>query len=242
MPRRRRVAPAGYVYHVLNRAAGRAALFRTEADFGAFVRVVVETCERFPRVHLFAYCLMGNHWHLLVRPTGDGLLSEFMRVLTVTHTQRLHAHRGTSGRGPVYQGRFKSFPVETGPYFLTVARYVERNPLRANLVTPADVLDWRWSSLWARRHGDGPLRAILRPWPLPRHAGLGPGGEPAGWLARVRRPETPAELAALRRSAWKGTPWGGDRWTGRVAAQLDLGSTLRDRGRPKREPEPEEDA
>ena len=108
---------------------------------------------------------------------------------------------------------------------------------------PANLLDWRWSSLWARRHGEAPLRAVLRPWPLPRGSDLGPGGEPAGWLAEVRRAETPGEPAALRRGAWKGTPLGGERWTRCVAAELDLGPTLRERGRPrKQEPTNENDS
>ena len=79
----------------------------------------------------------------------DGELSEVMRWLTVTHTQRWHAHHHSSGTGPIYQGRFKSFPVETGNHFLNVARYIERNPLRANLIERSQ--DWRWSSVHAHR-------------------------------------------------------------------------------------------
>lgn len=75
-------------------------------------------------------------------------LSEVLRWITVTHTQRWHAHRKTSGTGPVYQGRFKSFPVQTDMHFLTVARYVERNALRAKPVARAE--DWLWSSLRER--------------------------------------------------------------------------------------------
>jgi hypothetical protein len=90
-------------------------------------------------MRLLAYCLMPNHFHLLVWPRADGDLSQFLRWLTVTHTQRWHAHHRTAGTGHLYQGRFKSFPVQSDEHFLTVCRYVERNALRANLVGRAGV-------------------------------------------------------------------------------------------------------
>jgi len=96
-------------------------------------------------VRLLAYCLLSNHWHLLLWPRADGELSEFMRWLTLTHTQRWHANRHTSGTGPIYQGRFKSFPVQSDEHLLTVARYIERNPLRAGMVEHVE--QWQWSSL-----------------------------------------------------------------------------------------------
>jgi putative transposase len=94
-------------------------------------------------LRIAAYSLMPNHWRLLLWSRQDGELSEAMRWITVTHTQRWYAHRHTAGTGPVYQGRFKSFPVQTDEHFLTVARYVERNALRANFVQRAE--EWRWS-------------------------------------------------------------------------------------------------
>ena len=121
----------------------------------------MEAKKRLP-MRVLAWCVMSNHWHLVLWPRGDGDLSEFMRWLTVTHTQRWHAAHHTSGTGPLYQGRFKSFPIQEDDHLLTVLRYVERNPLRANLVKRAD--EWRWSSLWHRVHGaaagildEGPL-------------------------------------------------------------------------------------
>ena len=112
MPRAKRITPGGYVYHALNRGVGRMTIFNKAEDYRAFTQVLVETCSRKPGVELLAYCLMPNHWHLLLRPKRGGDLSEFMRLLTVTHTQRYHAHYQTQGTGPVYQGRFKSFPIQ----------------------------------------------------------------------------------------------------------------------------------
>ena len=84
---------------------------------------------------------MPNHWHLVLRPNRGGAMSDFFRRITATHTIRYHAHYHTSGQGHVYQGRFKSFPIQEDEHFLTVCRYVERNALRAGLTNRAEA--WR---------------------------------------------------------------------------------------------------
>ena len=217
MPRRLRVSSGGYAYHVLNRAVGRARIFGKLRDFEAFEEVLGEAKRRLP-VRLLAWCVMSNHWHLVLWPRGDGDLSEFMRWLTVTHTQRWHAAHHTSGSGPLYQGRFKSFPIQEDEHLLTVLRYVERNALRANLVQRAE--EWRWSSLWHRAQGGSSLLDD------------GPLSLPRDWRRRVQSPETEAGLAALRRSVVRGAPFGEDSWQERTAKRLGLESTLRARGRP----------
>ncbi|MBS0184492.1 MAG: transposase [Nitrospira sp.] len=156
MPRRLRLAAGGLAYHVLNRRVGRLPLFENAPDYLAFEKILAEA-QAHSRLRIAAYCLMPNHWHLLLWPRQDGELSEIMRWITVPHTQRWHAHHHTAGTGPLYQGRFRSFPVQTDEHFLTVARYVERNALRAKLVRRAE--DWQWSSLWRRTQGDSKLTA-----------------------------------------------------------------------------------
>ena len=210
------------VFHVLNRAVARDKILRKPADYQAFETVLQEARDWVP-MRLLAYCLMPNHWHLVLWPRGDEDLSEYMRWLTVTHTKRWHAHYHSSGTGALYQGRFKSFPIEEDEHFLTVCRYVERNALRANLVKRAQ--EWHWSSLWHRVHGS--TAVSLDAWPVPV------GSE---WLAHVNRVETEAELKALRRSAVRGTPFGDERWQVRTAVALGMESTLRPRGRPQKEP------
>ena len=165
---------------------------------------------------------MPNHWHLLLWPRRDGELSEVLRWITVTHTQRWHAHHQTAGTGPVYQGRFKSFPVQSDAHFLTVARYVERNALRAKLVDRAE--DWQWGSLWRRTHGDSQKTAWLSDWPVDR---------PRDWVVRVNRSQGASELETLRTSVQRGRPFGEESWVRRMAKRFDLESTLRPRGRPK---------
>ena len=139
-------------------------LFRKDGDFAAFLALLAEGVERYP-VDVLAYCLMGNHWHLLLRPRTDSALPRLMGWLGTTHARRRHAHLGDAP-GHLYQGRYKSFPVQDDEHFLIVARYIEANPVRAKLVRRAQ--DWRWSSV--RPFAEGPAIAA---WPVHR---------PAGWL------------------------------------------------------------
>ncbi|MBI2725810.1 MAG: transposase [Polaromonas sp.] len=228
MPRRPRIAPGGLVYHVLNRGVARLALFEKDADYEAFERVLVEALAEHS-TRLLSYCVMPNHWHMVLWPRREGELTEFLRWLTHTHVMRWHAHFKTSGTGHLYQGRFKSFPVETDEHFYTVVRYVERNALRANLVERAE--DWRWSSLWRREFGSVEAKSLLARWPLPMSA---------DWTAHVNRPQTPAEVDAVRNSIRRGCPFGSAGWQTRTARRLGLDWTLRARGRPRKQPEPEQ--
>lgn len=224
MPRHARIAPGGLVYHVLNRAVARLPLFQKAGDYQAFERVLHEAQERYP-TRILAYCVMPNHWHFVLWPREDGELTEFMRWLTHTHTMRWHAHYHTAGTGHLYQGRFKAFPLETDDCFYAVARYVERNALRAELVAQAEA--WQWSSLWRRVSGDAEARALLSAWPLPM---------PRDWLSRVNRIETEAELEQIRTSVRRGSPLGAPSWQRRVAKRLGIEHTLRPRGRPRKRP------
>jgi len=220
MPRKARVAPGGLIYHVLNRGVGRRELFHKAADYDAFLKVVVEAHQRHP-VRLLAFCLMPNHWHLLLWPREEGDLSRHLHWLTVTHVQRYHAHHHTSGTGHLYQGRFKAFPIQEDAHFLTVGRYVECNAWRAGLVDSPG--DWRWGSLWQRHNGRAEVREILSPWPVPM---------PRGWTRVVGRPQDEEKLVAVRRSVSRGSPYGDESWRNETAEALGLAFTLRDRGRP----------
>lgn len=116
MGRPHRTATGGLVYHVLNRANARMRIFQKDEDFDAFERIVAEARDR-EEMRILAYCVLSNHWHFVLWPRRDGELSRFMGWLTLTHTQRWHAHRRTAGQGHVYQGRFKSFPVEEDEHY-----------------------------------------------------------------------------------------------------------------------------
>jgi putative transposase len=215
-----RCSDAGYVYHVLNRAVGRTTLFDKAADYAAFEKVLRQAWER-TKMRLVSYLVMPNHWHLVVWPERDGQLSEWAQWLTVTHVRRWHAHHESGGTGPIYQGRFKSFPVQENEHYFTVCRYVERNALRARLVEQAEA--WRWSSLWHRIH------ETHVPWLCE-----GPLAFPTNWVEHVNSVQTEAELASLRRSVARGAPFGDAAWQKQTAIALGLESALRPRGRPRR--------
>lgn len=222
MGRALRMAVGGVVYHVLNRANGRLTLFASDGDYAAFEQVLGEAVERMD-IRVLVYCLMPNHWHLLLWPRADGDLSKFVGWLTLTHTQRWHAHRDTTGHGHLYQGRFRSFPVQSDEHFLAVARYVERNALRANLVGRAE--EWRWSSLWRREQGSAGARKWLSAWPVE---------QPRTWVKLVNTAQKHEELGTVRRCVSRGQPFGSKTWVVRVAKRLGLEASLRPRGRPRK--------
>jgi len=145
MPRTKRADEAGEIYHALNRGNARSTIFHKDEDYEAFERILGEGLERYP-CKILSYQLMPNHWHFILQPTEDGGMSRFLGWASLTHTMRYHAHYHSSGEGHVYQGRFKSFPVQDDDHFFVVCRYVERNALRAGLVDRAE--DWRWGSLY----------------------------------------------------------------------------------------------
>jgi putative transposase len=210
------------VFHVLNRGVGKMPLFGKDGDYEAFERMIEKTLEtRFMRI--CAYCLMPNHWHFVLWPERDGQLGDFLQKLAVTHVRNWQERHRRVGYGHVYQGRYKSFPVETEEYFYRLVRYVERNALRAKLVRRAE--DWRWCSLWRRRRGGRKGASWLSDWPVPI---------PSDWPALVNEPQTEAELDAIRRSVHRGQPYGGDSWVRVTARDLGLESTLRARGRPRK--------
>jgi putative transposase len=222
MPRRPRICPAGTCFHVLNRAVARLPLFEKQDDYVAFEQVLAEAMER-ERLPLFAYCLMPNHWHFVVRPETDEQLTAFFRWLTHTHTMRWHAHYQTQGTGHLYQGRFKAFPIEEDLHLLAVLRYVERNPVRARFCERAS--DWKYGSAWRTTYGNPQERNILSPWPISR---------PRQWQAIVDQPQTDAEVEAIRQSVNRGTPYGSDHWATQSAVRLGLEYTRRPRGRSKK--------
>lgn len=210
------------MYHVLNRANGRQRLFEHDADYAAFERVLQEAHQRVP-MRLLAYCVMPNHWHLVLWPYRDGEFSRFMSWVTLTHTQRWHASRRTVGSGHLYQGRFKSFVVQTDEHLLTVCRYVERNALRAGMVERAEA--WRWSSLWRRTCGDAQQQTLIHDWPITR---------PTDWVTWVNGDESAEELARIRQSVVRSQPFGAIEWVTAMIERFGLGSTVRREGRPRK--------
>jgi putative transposase len=218
MPRRSRVSTGQIVFHVLNRAIQGVTLFEHPADYEAFFVILGEALRRFP-IRLLAYCVMPNHWHLVVWPRDDSSLSPFMKWLTAAHARRWRDARGTRGRGAVYQGRFKAIAVQHDAHFLRLCRYVERNAVRARLVARAG--GWRWSSASPAAFRDN--RPVLAQWPVNR---------PDNWVDLLDTPEPTGLLRQIRTAVRAGLHFGSAAWRMHTAETLRWRNGLRQPGRP----------
>ncbi|MBL8955055.1 MAG: transposase [Myxococcaceae bacterium] len=213
MPRIPRGLEVGGVAHVLNRGNAKQTVFHTAGEYEGFIELLHRAKERHP-VDLLAFCIMPNHFHVVVRVDQTADLSALMQWWMTSHVRRLHKRNATSGH--IWQGRFKSFPIQEDEHLLTVLRYVLLNPCRANLVQ--DPWAWRFSSLWYDH--------MLASWPVK------PPVDARVWLS-----ESPDEddAADVRRSIRRGTPYGDEAWQQRAASEWGLEPTLNPRGRPRQQ-------
>ncbi len=224
MARQPRAAAPDIVYHVLNRANSREGIFLKDRDYVAFEKILLEAKEKFD-MRILAFCIMPNHWHLILYPKTAESLPQFMRWITHTHTQRYHTHYHSIGYGHLYQGRYKSFPVQDDDYFLQVCRYVERNPIRAGLAEK--IGSWPWSSARIRAHSSPEQKKMLSDWPVefPDYY--------EEWANTLSKDEE-EKLEKIRHAIKKGCPFGESEWVTNIARKLGLESTLRERGRPRK--------
>lgn len=222
MPRTKRIDIRDYCYHLINRANGRQTIFLNDDDYLLF-ETVLETAQNKFDVQIFAYTIMPNHFHLVVQPNCDGELSKFMQWLTLTHTQRWHQAKGSSGTGHLYQGRYKSFLIQKEDHLFTVIKYVERNALRAKLVIKAE--HWRYSSLWRREKGTKAQKDLLSVWPV---------GEPNNYLEIINRSDCGVEEENIKTAIVRGSPYGGADWMKLMITKFELESTIRVKGRPRK--------
>ncbi len=223
MPRPLRVNQGKEIYHCLNRVVGKQTIFHNDRDYRLFEKILQEVAD-VTDMRILAYSVMPNHFHLVLHPQNDGDLSEFMKRLTVTHTQRYRSATDTVGQGAVYQGRFKSFIIQDDHHLFTVLRYVERNPLTAKLVKHP--LDWRYGSVFRRYMGTDKEKQLLSPWV---------NNEPSNYIEILTQALTPKEIERIEQSEKKGVPYGDEEFVLNTVEKYNLHSTLRGKGRPKME-------
>ena len=217
MPRCSRPRLAGLCAHVVTRGNARATVFHSEQDYAVFAGLMKAAQDRV-RLELFAWCVMPNHLHLVVRPQADDDLPRWMHWLLTTHAQRHRSRHETTGH--IWQGRYKSFPIQTDVHLLRVLRYVERNPVRAGLV--ASSRDWRWSSASERASPSG-MAELLSESPVPL---------PTPWVEWADMPLTDEELDFIRTSVRRGRPFGDPAWARGTTERIGLRATMTPRGRP----------
>lgn len=170
MPRDRRRVYSGIPYHAANRRVDRGLLFRKPSDYREFLHLLTKGKERYP-VSVFGLCLMPNHFHTLVRPAEDGALSAYFHWVLGCYSRHIRTRTHTSGSGHVFQQRFWTGPITDDRHFLSVLRYIERNPLSAKLVEQAE--QWPWSSFALRQTGADDLLDAM------------PVALPSDWVAQV---------------------------------------------------------
>ena len=222
MPRMPRVAIGDTVYHVINRANGRATIFHNENDYQHFESLLKEGVELIG-MRLLAYAIMPNHWHLVLYPKNDGDMSEFMRWITTTHVRQRRVKTKSVGSGHLYQGAYKSFPIEEDKHLTTVIRYVEQNALRAQLVKRAEV--WQWSSLFRRRRGNKEDQRLLAKLPTTL---------PSNYLQSVNTILNKDDLEEIHSTIKKSAPYGSEKWKKWMIEEHDMLSTQREPGRPRK--------
>ena len=183
MARKNRFAPPDLTYHVVNRGNDRKIVFRQDLDYIAFMELLAGGVRKF-NVLVFGYCLMPNHFHLLMEPRAVGALSAFMEWVTGRYACAFRRQTGTLGHGHVFQRRFWNAAISDDLAFVSVLRYIEANPVRASLVPEADL--WPWSSFTDRATR---ARKILSSLPL---------ALPPRWSELVNAKQSEEALSKIR--------------------------------------------
>ena len=173
--------PDGVPQHIVNRGNRKTQIFFDAFDYLGFLGAMAEAAER-TVVRLVAFCLMPNHWHLVLWPHTGAEISTYMQILMNAHLRDLLPRHGLSGHGHVYQGRYRNHLIRNQMHFLNVCRYVEANARRAQLCQRAEL--WPWSSLACS--GPAPEINLLSGWPV---------AKPADWLDHVNAPFLPRPVA-----------------------------------------------
>lgn len=214
MPRSARFVAPGVAHHITQRGTDRQAVFHSRADRLTYLRLLREQ-SALGGLRILAYCLMGNHIHLIAVPEEAAALAEVMQRVHGRYAQYLNARRGRCGH--LWQNRFNSCAL--GPAHLWAAmRYVELNPVRAGLAPTAR--EYEWSSAEAHCSGQDPWRiADPRFW---REAG-GAGA----WRGLLAESADETEVKALRRATYSGQPFGDEEFVGEMQARRKSAATGR---------------
>ncbi len=224
MPRRPRLYLAGHPQHVVQRGHNRAACFFAEEDYRFYLHWLKLGAEKHG-CELHAYVLMTNHVHLLLTPQRPDAVSRLMQSLGRRYAQYVNRYYKRSGS--VWEGRFKASLIQAEEYLLTCYRYIELNPVRADMVR--DPGDYAWSSY--RCNGLGHADPLITEHPLYAALGAGALERQSTYRALFRAHLDEPALTVIREAVNRGQPLGADHFKEQVAAALGQRALARKQGR-----------
>ena len=232
MARLPRLTVPGYPHHVIQRGNNRQPIFVAAEDFGRMLALLSEYASQF-QVAIHAYVLMDNHFHLLATPeTAEGL-PKMMQAVGRSYVRYFNDHHGRSGT--LWEGRFRSCLTQAETYLLACQRYIELNPVRADMV--AHPAEYRWSSY--RANAQGEEDALVRPHPLYEALGRDAARRQAAYRELFRYELEPGLVDEIRRATNGNYALGNERFAKQVALALGRRAAPGKSGRPRRAPEPE---
>jgi len=228
MPRRPRLQLAGVPFHIIQRGHNRAACFFADADYACYLSLLQHLCQE-ARVRLHAYVLMTNHVHLLLTPDCADGLSHLMQHVGQRYVQ--YVNRTYQRTGTLWEGRFRSCLVDAESYLLACQRYIELNPVRAQMV--AHPGDYPWSSYRGNAQGAGD--GLLSPHACYQALGRDKAARQVTYRELFRDALEGGFLDALRHATNGGYCLGSDRFTQEVAAMLKRRVERGQAGRPHKQ-------
>lgn len=229
MPRRPRVNLVGHPQHVVQRGHNREACFFAEEDYQFYLHWLRESARKYGCA-IHAYVLMTNHVHLLLTPATPLGLPRLMQSLGRRYAQ--YANRSYRRSGSVWEGRYKASLIHAEEYLLVCQRYIELNPVRADMV--ADPGQYRWTSY--RWHGLGERNDLITDHPLYLALGRSEENRRVAYRALFRAHQEEAAIDDIRKAVRQGLPLGNDRFREQVEAALGRKVAQRQRGRPEGAP------
>lgn len=228
MPRKARILVPETPHHIIQRGHNRQTVFVQDEDYQYYLENLVECKQEF-NCRVYAWCLMTNHVHLILQPGNDTEgLSRLMKRLAGRQTRCVN--RLERRTGSLWEGRFKSSPIETEAYLLACCRYIELNPVRARMVASPE--DYPWSSYRMKTGLQAP-----RGLDFDRcYLGLGSTQQQreSRYKAWVQADVSGSELRHIRESLQYGHPTGGDRFRNEIEEKLGIRLALNKRGRPRK--------
>ena len=227
MPRKPRFFVNGMPAHIVQRGHTRNPVFFEISDYQTYLGLLLDASRRY-ECEIHAYVLMTNHIHLLVTPSDKYSISRLMQAVNRLYVPYFNFTYGTSGS--IWEGRFKASLINDQEYLLTCMRYIELNPVRANMVHLPE--EYRWSSYGYNAHGD--INELITPHNIYKELGSCREERLAVYKSLFKNYIDTNVISDIRKSCQTGTPLGNDRVREKIGQQLNCKVGHAKRGRPSK--------